>query len=227
MTILIGNDFAEAHRCLEIRFSSDPQDSLDAILILFGWMLHGSQLQDNEFYKPSSSFFVRDHMWPTDTCDLEDIVLTNEGESSSSNKVIQTVPEKERSKSLQNSMSSNGPRERVLGINWDFSSDEFFFKVDLPDTPTTKRGILAVTNLLYNSLGFVSPVVPLAKLIYSESCRDKLGWHEVIKKPYLKIWQAWIIGLVHLWHLKIPQCYKPKCDNKTRCNYIYFQMHLT
>ena len=99
---------------------------------------------------------------------------------SSSNKVIQTVPEEERSKSLQNSMPSNGPREQVLEINWDVSSDQFFFKVDLPDAPTTKRGILAVTNSLYNPLGFVSLVVLLARLIYSEICQDKLGWDESI-----------------------------------------------
>ena len=32
-------------------------------------------------YKPSSSFFVRGHVWSTDTCDLEDMILTDEGES--------------------------------------------------------------------------------------------------------------------------------------------------
>ena len=138
---------------------------------------------------------------------------------STSNKVIQTAPEEERSKSLQNSMPSNGPRERVLEINWDVSSDQFFFKVDLPDAPTTKREILAVTNSLYDPLGFVSPVVLLARLMYSEICQDKLGWDEPIKEPYLKIWRAWIVGLVHLTLLKISRCYKPICDDK-------IQMHL-
>ena len=38
---------------------------------------------------------------------------------SSSKKVIQTVPEEERSNSLQNSMTSNGPREWVLAMKWD------------------------------------------------------------------------------------------------------------
>ena len=100
----------------------------------------------------------------------------------SSYKVIQTVPEEERSKSLQNFMPSNGPRERVLGINRDLSSDQFFFKVDLPEDSTTKRGILAVTNLLYDSLGFVSPVVLLARLICSKICQDKIDWNEPIKE---------------------------------------------
>ena len=79
--MLIGNDFVEAHRCLKSRFSSDPHESPDAILTLFGWMLGGSQMQDNEFFKLSSSFFVRGHVWPTNTCNLEDIILTDERES--------------------------------------------------------------------------------------------------------------------------------------------------
>ena len=36
VTILIGNDFVEAHRCLESRFSLDPLQSLDAVLTPFG-----------------------------------------------------------------------------------------------------------------------------------------------------------------------------------------------
>ena len=36
VTMLIGNDFVEAHRCLESRFSSDPHGSPDAILTSFG-----------------------------------------------------------------------------------------------------------------------------------------------------------------------------------------------
>ena len=80
VTMLIGNDFVEAHRCLESHFSSDSHKSPGTLLTPFGWMLRGSQLQDND-YKPSSGFFVRGHVWPTDTCDLEDMVLTEEGES--------------------------------------------------------------------------------------------------------------------------------------------------
>ena len=37
----------------------------------------------------------------------------------------------------------------------------------------------------------------------------------------MKRWRAWIVGLVHLRHLKISRCYKPKCDNK-----IQMQLHL-
>ena len=70
------------HGCLESRFSSDPHESSDAIILPpFGWMLRGSQVQDNEFYKPSSSFFVRGHTCPAGSCDCEHMVLTDEGES--------------------------------------------------------------------------------------------------------------------------------------------------
>ena len=35
VTILIGNDFLEAHRCLESCFSHDPLQSPDAVLTLW------------------------------------------------------------------------------------------------------------------------------------------------------------------------------------------------
>ena len=106
------------------------------------------------------SFYVDDCLTGTNTeeaaikiiSDLRSLLVMDEFKLtkwfSSSNKIIQTVPEEEILKSLQNSMRSNAPRERVLRINWDVSSDQFFFKVDLLDAPTTNQGILAVTNSL-------------------------------------------------------------------------------
>ena len=44
VTLLIGNDFVEAHRCLGSRFSPDPLQSPDAVLTLFGWLLRSTKL---------------------------------------------------------------------------------------------------------------------------------------------------------------------------------------
>ena len=81
VTLLIGNDFVEAHRCLESRFSPDPQQSPDAVLTPFGWMLRGTRLNHPlTEATPASSFIVRGLMWPSDVRDLHDLILTDEGE---------------------------------------------------------------------------------------------------------------------------------------------------
>ena len=41
VTLLIGNDFVEAHRCLESRFSPDPQQSPDAVRLDASWRKTG------------------------------------------------------------------------------------------------------------------------------------------------------------------------------------------
>ena len=92
---------------------------------------------------------------------------------STSKVVMQTIPENKKSKSVKNAMPSTALKKSVLGIDWCVSSDEFF-NVKVPSSSATKRQILAVTNSLYDPLGFVLPVVLRARLIYSEVCRAKL-----------------------------------------------------
>ena len=44
VTLLIGNDFATAHRCLDNRFFPEPDKTPDAVLTLFGWTLRSSSI---------------------------------------------------------------------------------------------------------------------------------------------------------------------------------------
>ena len=89
---------------------------------------------------------------------------------STSNVVMQTIPENEKSKSVKNAMPSTALKECVLRIDWCVSSDEFFFNVTVPSSSATKRQILTVTNSLYDPLDLVLPVVLRTQLIYSEVC---------------------------------------------------------
>ena len=61
VTILTGNDYVTAHRCLESRFSPDPGESPDAIFTPLGWVLRGPHLRDhcNPLDEISSNFLVR------------------------------------------------------------------------------------------------------------------------------------------------------------------------
>ena len=79
VTVLIGNDCVAAHRCLESRFSPNPENSPDAVLTPFGWTLRGFCFEHLQFNKEtSSSFLVRGLDWPTDALCLDDIILTEE-----------------------------------------------------------------------------------------------------------------------------------------------------
>ena len=87
---------------------------------------------------------------------------------------MKSIPEPEKSKAVKNSTLSTSTNERVLGVSWSVEKDEFFFEVKLPNVSATKRGILSVTNSLYDPLGFVLPVVLCARILYSEVSQEKL-----------------------------------------------------
>ena len=99
---------------------------------------------------------------------------------STSHEVMETIPDEEKSKSAQENMPSVGIRQNVLGVSWDVITDEFYFKVDVSDVRCTKRKMLSVTNFLYDPLGFVTPVVLKARLLYSEACKQKVSWDEPV-----------------------------------------------
>ena len=80
VTLLVGNNCVVAHRCLESRFSPNPQSSPDAIRTHFGWTLRGNYVKYMVNDEDSNNFLVRRMKWPSDVQDLEDTILTDEGE---------------------------------------------------------------------------------------------------------------------------------------------------
>ena len=82
VTLLIENNFASVHRCLDNRFSSEPDKSPDAVLASFGWTLRGSSIVEENvsLNLTSSNFFVCGLEWQTDAQELEDLILSDERE---------------------------------------------------------------------------------------------------------------------------------------------------
>ena len=73
------------------------------------------------------------------------------------------------------------PIERVLGLHWDAESDTFQFKSISIDKPYTKRGILSVvSSLIYDPLGFLSPLTFLPKVLLQTLWRIGVQWDEQI-----------------------------------------------
>jgi len=85
VTLLIGNDYAAAPRCLD-RFSPEPQVSPDVILTSFSWILRGTELEHLVLPQRSvSNLLVHGLVWASDTQDVQDLLLTDEGKTFSLN----------------------------------------------------------------------------------------------------------------------------------------------
>lgn len=136
---------------------------------------------------------------------------------STSRRVIESVPEEERAKSLRKELSDDAlPQESALGLQWLTESDCFTYDVDFERKPWTKRGLLSMTASLYDPLGFVGPVVLLPRLTQQELCRRQLEWDDSIPEELLQKTVKWFDDIAKLRSIRIPRCIKPEQGTDNR-----------
>lgn len=97
---------------------------------------------------------------------------------SNSRKVIESIPQSERAKSVK--MLEHLPSERALGIQWNIQTDKFEFNISVKPKDPTRRGILAVVSSAYDPLGLAAPFLLTAKILLQDLCRRKMGWDDTI-----------------------------------------------
>ena len=101
------------------------------------------------------------------------------------------------------------PIERALGVLWDVQSDTFKFKINMKEKPPTRRGLLSMVSSIYDPLGFVGPYVLLAKMLFQELCRRKVGWDDRMSQDVLDQWLRWLQDLPLLEQFSLPPCVRP------------------
>jgi hypothetical protein len=108
---------------------------------------------------------------------------------SNSREVLDSIPVSERSSDLVDLSSSD--LQKTLGLFWCIKSDCFRFVVNLPEHPSTKRGMLSCTASLYDPLGFVAPLLLLPKHLLQRLCERKYGWDEQVDTKIEARWNRW------------------------------------
>lgn len=99
------------------------------------------------------------------------------------------------------------PAQRSLGLNWDLQKDCFHFKVSEEAKPFTRRGVLSITNSLYDPLGFVAPVTVHGKFILREFTVESSDWDAPLSQEMEETWTSWRSSLKDLSSLSIPRPY--------------------
>ena len=96
----------------------------------------------------------------------------------------------------------------MLGIKWSLETDEFYFDSGTLELnkPVTKRRLLAVTNSVYDPLGFLAPAILEARVIYRSACRERSNWDEPLSDLIRTKWERWCKSLSNLQDLRILRC---------------------
>jgi len=98
--------------------------------------------------------------------------------------------------------------EAVLGIRWDPNSDSFGFNagISVPiDVCPTKRIVLSCIARFFDPLGFATPYVMDAKILFQGIWRMGLGWDEALPPEQADQFAAWITGLRTLQSWRVPR----------------------
>ena len=128
---------------------------------------------------------------------------------SNSTKVLESIPESERSGSVKNLNFDQPAVERALGVKWDIVTDEFGFKVTIKEKPLTRRGILSIVSSVYDPLGFTAPVLLVAKILMQDLCRSNLAWDDSLESRHAVRWNLWLNELPKIQRLSVGRCVKP------------------
>lgn len=106
--------------------------------------------------------------------------------------------------------------EKVLGLYWNTSSDEFFFKLSFnkvdpkivsKELVPTKREVLRIVMSVYDPLGFLSIVTVYGKILLKEIWRAGISWDERISSDLVPSWNDWLEGLNQVQTIRIQRCY--------------------
>lgn len=85
---------------------------------------------------------------------------------------------------------------KVLGIKWNPDEDAFQFEVLTSiQVPITKRAILSLIAKIYDPLGWLTPVVVIAKIFLQQLWLSQCNWDDVIPAELLKRWQNYYLEL--------------------------------
>ena len=104
------------------------------------------------------------HKWATKNDELVKLIKLNESDTTEKHNADDETYVKD---SLGNSYTNR----RVLGVNWSTVTDKFVFEfIDIINNPSklsvTKRNILKVSSMFFDSLGLICPILLQPKLLF-------------------------------------------------------------
>lgn len=106
--------------------------------------------------------------------------------------------------------------EKVLGMWWSTTTDEFLFKVGWKrydplllagQRPPTKREMLRVLMTIFDPLGLIAHFLIFLKILLQEVWRSKVQWDEEVAGELYRKWQLWTQILPQVEDVRIPRCY--------------------
>lgn len=94
---------------------------------------------------------------------------------------------------------------KILGLHWNPSKDNFYYKVVISEKSCTKRNLLSELAKIYDPLGFLVPITFTLKLIIQNLWKSGINWDARPPSNIINIWSQIRSELPLLATLQIPR----------------------
>lgn len=133
--------------------------------------------------------------------------------STSEPNLLDHFPTNTRSDGTVHLKLGHTPLENVLGLLRDQLSDSFRFTTEINNRIVkTRRHLLSTIASLYDPLGFLAPVVMLAKRLLQEAASLGSDWDKELDENLRRHYQTWSSNLASISTLSIPRWFSLSCE---------------
>ncbi|XP_050437851.1 uncharacterized protein LOC126844044 [Adelges cooleyi] len=94
---------------------------------------------------------------------------------------------------------------KILGMHWNPKQDYFSYNYHSPSLTTTKRSVLSDMARIFDPLGFLAPVIFLAKYVMQLLWTSGIGWDDPVPEQILMMWKRYQQELKCIQTLTIPR----------------------
>ena len=106
------------------------------------------------------------------------------------------------------------PIPKTLGVVWDTVADVVSVRLEIPERPFTRRGVLATVNTIFDPLGIAAPVILggrqfQRKLLTAHPVKQPADWDEPLSEQYAAEWQQWKDEVMSVPSLDVSRCLCP------------------
>ncbi|CAD7001397.1 unnamed protein product, partial [Ceratitis capitata] len=96
---------------------------------------------------------------------------------------------------------------KALGIRWNARSDYFYFITKPIDSKgiITKRAILSAIAKLFDPLGWLAPIIIVAKILMQNIWLEGTDWDETVSSTTMNRWQTFVSGYAEINNIRVPR----------------------
>ena len=115
---------------------------------------------------------------------------------------------------------------KLLGINWNFDSDEFCYNLQemveyAQSLPCTKRSVLRLSAKVFDPIGLVTPLTGNMKILFQTLCTNDVKWDDDLEGEALSRWKRLVNELHALQDVRVPRCYFQCIDQLPRWHQLH------